>query len=593
MKKESNIFMKEFDKNAYFAAFDVMQSCVVFFDKNLRVLYANPFFAEFSGLSVSAIKGCKFNDIFQIDYNKINQICNKLKSNYHEEIDNYLHTKNNTKIFIKLFFKMIMLKTDKIYLCSFRDINREKKLEYELIESKRMLNTLMSNVSGMVYRCHNDRDWTMEFVSEGCEKLTGYSSKQLTNGSITFRKIIHPEDIDDNWYEIQKALASNKPYRTVFRVITASGDEKWVLEQGVGIYNKSNKLKFLEGFLTDVTEQKKLENRLLWENKVLRSKVNQTSINLGNIIGQSDAMQQVYNLIIQAAASKAPVIVYGESGTGKELVAKAIHELSERRDSAFVAVNCAAIPENLIESEFFGYKKGAFSGASSNKPGYMELANNGTLFLDEIGEISTYMQAKLLRALEGSGYIPIGGSKPKIPDIRIISATNRDLLQLVKDGLFRKDFFYRINVLPIELPPLRERRADILLLISHFIKKFSKNENRDLLPLNLINMLQNYNWPGNVRELQNVIQRYITTGKVAFIEKYSDEKNLRNINKIENDEKVATIENSLKQSIDEYEKRAIQNTLTRYNWHRGKTSIALGIDYRTLTRKIKKYELDA
>ena len=229
-------------------------------------------------------------------------------------------------------------------------------------------------------------------------------------------------------------------------------------------------------------------------------------------------MQAIYEQIINAASSDATVIIYGEPGTGKELVAHAIHDMSERRQERFVPVHCGAIPENLIESEFFGYVKGAFSGAGTDTQGYIDFAHQGTLFLDEIGEIGPHMQVKLLRVIEGGGYTPIGSNQVRQSDIRIIAATNRDMKERMESRRMRKDFFYRIHILPIYLPPLKQRKDDLPLLIDHFMMLYGGKKN--LPPINdrMMAQLMAYDWPGNVRELQNVIIRYSHSQKIELME---------------------------------------------------------------------------
>ena len=228
-------------------------------------------------------------------------------------------------------------------------------------------------------------------------------------------------------------------------------------------------------------------------------------------------MQQVYELILQAAATDVNVILYGESGTGKELVSKAIHEASDRKEQIFFPVNLGALPENLIESEFFGHKKGAFTGATLDKLGYLDLTDQGTLFLDELGEIDLNTQAKLLRALEGGGFTPVGGTTVKQSDVRIIAATNRDLLEQVREGLVREDFFYRVHVLPISLPSLRERKEDIPLLVDHFLKRYEYQEKGPPITGHVLESMMAYDWPGNVRELQNTLHRYVTLKRLDFL----------------------------------------------------------------------------
>jgi transcriptional regulator with PAS, ATPase and Fis domain len=309
----------------------------------------------------------------------------------------------------------------------------------------------------------------------------------------------------------------------------------------------------------------------------------------GKIVGQSPAMQQVYEHILNAGATDATVVIYGEPGTGKELVANAIHDMSERRNNRFVPVHCGAIPENLVESEFFGYKKGAFSGAMTDKAGYLEYADEGTMFLDEVGEISLHMQVKLLRVIEGGGYTPVGSNQVKTSNVRIIAATNRNLKLLVRNGVMREDFFYRVHILPIHIPPLRERKEDMQLLITHFMGLYAGK--RKILPLTRKSMekLYHYDWPGNVRELQNVIVRYCNqkkidlTGASAKPEAPPDQMSFPS--------QEGTTVKDLGTMLATYEKLLILTTLNQYQWHRQRVASALNIDRKTLFNKMKRYGL--
>jgi transcriptional regulator with PAS, ATPase and Fis domain len=291
-------------------------------------------------------------------------------------------------------------------------------------------------------------------------------------------------------------------------------------------------------------------------------------------------MQRVYELILKAANSDASGVIFGESGTGKELVAKAIHRLSPRAEKPFVAVNCGAIPEQLAESEFFGHKKGAFTGAHTDKHGYLYVANGGTLFLDEVGELDVNIQVKFLRAFETGEYSPIGDTKTYTSDFRLISATNKDLAQLVAEGKMREDFYYRISVIPIYIPPLRERKEDIPLLVEHFLRIYSKGKHPPSLPAKYMDLLMNYDWPGNVRELQGMIQRYLSTGSFQFLgNKSSDFSDETDYSKL----------GTLKSAVSEFEKRLILKALEENRWHKGKVASLLGIDPKTLYRKMKRY----
>lgn len=310
-------------------------------------------------------------------------------------------------------------------------------------------------------------------------------------------------------------------------------------------------------------------------------------VDSNKIIGKSMAMREIFEQISTAATTSANIIIYGESGTGKELIANAIHNISNRCESEFVAVNCGAISEQLVESEFFGYKKGAFTGADIDKPGFLDRANRGTLFLDEVGEVSINIQVKLLRTIEGYGFSPVGSAETKKTDMRIIAATNRNLMALVKKGLMRDDFFYRIHIVPIHIPPLRNRKEDILPLADHFLEVNSKQGEKPVLPAGDIEKLLAYNWPGNVRELQNVMLRYVALRKLDLLGETSHEKNFPG--EIIEQHQAQGLDLRLNVAI--FEKQHILEALGTYQWNRNEVATALNISRKTLFRKMKAYGL--
>ncbi|PIE61909.1 MAG: Fis family transcriptional regulator [Desulfobacterales bacterium] len=267
------------------------------------------------------------------------------------------------------------------------------------------------------------------------------------------------------------------------------------------------------------TIAKALELKTLEQEKAHRFSELKSNIHFGKIIGNSTGMQAIYKRIQQIGPTKTNVLITGESGTGKELIARAIHDNSDRRDQPFVVVNCGGIPDTLMESEFFGHVKGSFTGAVADKQGLFEAANNGTIFLDEIGELSTLLQVKLLRAVQETRIKPVGGTREIDVDIRIISATNKKLEQEVIDGNFREDLFFRLNVIPIKVPPLRHRKGDIELLATHFVAKYSKRLGKDIVKLSsyAIDFLNKYSFPGNVRELENLIERSVALSSTNII----------------------------------------------------------------------------
>ena len=352
----------------------------------------------------------------------------------------------------------------------------------------------------------------------------------------------------------------------------------------------TRKLLHLDGFIEDVTvarlrerEIKDQAERLTRENTRLRASIRER-FRLGDIIGISPPMQQVYESVVQAAATNVSVIVYGESGTGKELVARAIHDLSPRSGADFVPVNCGAIPEHLLESEFFGHRKGAFTGASADTHGYLDIANGGSLFLDEVAELSPDMQVKLLRAIEGGGYFPVGDNRARHSDFRVIAATHRNLRELVKSSRMREDFFFRIHIIPITLPPLRERREDIPLLVDHYLRRFAGNQLPTRLSSNVMESLYRYDWPGNVRELQNVLRRYLAIKRLDFIDSRLPPGPGETPVTVEPSERLAD-------AMNRFERTVVEKCLEHHRWHRGRTAAALGIDRKTLFVKMRAHEL--
>jgi DNA-binding NtrC family response regulator len=329
------------------------------------------------------------------------------------------------------------------------------------------------------------------------------------------------------------------------------------------------------------------KKQLIKENQSLRTQLEMTQPST-SLIGSSPKMLAVYKSIANVAHSKSTVLISGESGTGKELVAKQIHFNSPRRDRSFLAINCGALTETLLESELFGYQKGAFTGAATDKIGLFEEADKGTLFLDEIGDTTPAMQVKLLRALQEQEIKRVGGVKNIKVDVRVIAATNRGLEQMVQDGKFREDLLYRLSVITIQLPPLRERREDIPALISHFMNKHLPDEKtRPAISQEVIDALANYSWPGNVRELENTIERLcqFCKGGIITIEDLPPNMNT----------KVRFRHRQLFEDmpvLDELERRYLMHVLERTKYNRTQAADILGINRRTLYRMAERFGID-
>jgi Nif-specific regulatory protein len=314
---------------------------------------------------------------------------------------------------------------------------------------------------------------------------------------------------------------------------------------------------------------------LLEENRILKVQL-RSERKIPLLVGESFVMHQLNTLIHKVAKTDATVLILGESGTGKELVARAIHQLSPRQPKPFLAQFCGSIPDTLLESELFGYKKGAFTGASSDKKGLFEVAHTGTFFLDEIADISIALQAKLLRVLQNKEIIRLGDTQPIKIDVRIVTATNKELNQLVKENKFREDLFYRLNVFPISIPPLRERRGDIPILVNHFIKQYSSLDIG--VEAQAMKKLENFHWPGNVRQLENVLQRALILCDSQMI--------MPEHIHVEETEDINTFSGSL----EDFERMLLLRRLKEFNGNRTQTAKSLGVSVRWIQMKLKEID---
>ena len=322
--------------------------------------------------------------------------------------------------------------------------------------------------------------------------------------------VAHPDDLENLQAGISEALSKGTAFAMETRMRRHDGEYRWFLYHINPLRDEQQRIVRWCGTRIDVDDRKRGEDRTLRENLVLREEIEQVSM-FEEIVGASPAIQKVLARVAKVAATESTVLITGETGTGKELIARAIHKRSSRASRAFVSVNCAAIPRDLIASELFGHEKGAFTGALQRRLGRFELADGGTLFLDEVGELPAETQVALLRVLQEREFERMGGGRPIRTDVRVITATNRDLPAAIAAGTFRSDLFYRINVFPVHIPPLRERKSDIRLLIEYFIDRFSSKTGKKIRHIDRrsLDRLQNYPWPGNIRELQNIIERSV------------------------------------------------------------------------------------
>lgn len=387
-------------------------------------------------------------------------------------------------------------------------------------------------------------------------------------------------------FDLLKVIKDISP-ETILIIITAFGSPESAVEaMKLGAFDyiqkpfKNNDIRLV---VKNALDKETLQKDVLLLKKQLKPP------SLENIVGESSVMLDLFSLVSKTAASSANVLITGESGTGKELVAKALHNLSPRKERHFVAINCSAIPENLLESELFGYMKGAFTGAVSNKQGLFELADNGSLFLDEIGEMPFPLQAKLLRVIEGGTFRRVGGISDIQVDVRIISATNKNIKAVVNEKLFREDLYFRLNVLSIKVPSLRERRDDIPLLIEYFLKKHAGDRKR--ISNKAIEALKDYPWKGNVRELENIIERVILLTDNELI----DADNLPEEIRLASLAEATTMPSggvNLEKLINDIEKDYLLKALEKTNGVKTDAAKLLNLSFRSFRHRLKKYGID-
>src|SRR3982075_3308201 len=336
-----------------------------------------------------------------------------------------------------------------------------------------------------------------------------------------YRAPVHPDDAAQMYAKRQEGLTKGIPFETELRSRRRDGEYRWFLWRYVPVRDEQDQIVRWYVTGTDIDDRKRAEDRMRNETLALREDIDRASM-FEEIVGSSQALQRVLTQVAKVANTDATVLILGETGTGKELVARAVHKRSRRAGGAFIRVNCAAIPPSLIASELFGHEKGAFTGALQRRLGRFEAADGGTIFLDEIGELPAESQVALLRVLQEREFERVGSSKPIAVDVRVLAATNRDLKAAVTRGAFREDLFYRLNVFPIEIPPLRERVDDIPLLVEYLLGRYAKKAGKRIRHIRkkTLELFQAYDWPGNIRELQNVVERAVILcdGETFFVD---------------------------------------------------------------------------
>ena len=397
---------------------------------------------------------------------------------------------------------------------------------------------------------------------------------------------------NEDGVEVLEKIKQSRPNVIVIMMTAYGSIESSISAIKAGAYSYLTKpldLEQLQLTIAQTLEVRRMNEEILYLSDELSS-----HRNFQRIIGESSAMQGVYARINQLKDVDASVLITGESGTGKELVARAIHEEGGRKNERFVVVNCAAIPENLLELEFFGYKRGAFTGAEQDRKGKLELADKGTIFLDEIGDMPLNLQGKLLRALQEKEITPVGSTEVRHVDVRVISATNRNLRELISQQAFRKDLYYRLNVVEIQVPALRERIEDVPLLCKHFLKQYAKEMNRTEpgLTAEVLDALMRYPYPGNVRELANILEHAVIVSEGSTVDVKDFPRDISRLPQIQAEREKYIDEYLSSVTLKEMERRAIAATLKKYGGIRKKTNVSLGISPHCLLNKINEYGIE-
>jgi PAS domain S-box-containing protein len=406
------------------------------------------------------------------------------------------------------------------------DIDDRKRAEGELAKafeekakSEAELRTIIDAIPQLIVALGSDGNCL--YANQALLEYTGVTREEMKSGN--FGEVFHPEDFDKVHVNRAAALSRGVPFEHELRVRRSrDGQYRWFLVQYNPLRDERAEITRWYATGTDIDDRKQAEEKTLQQNVVLREQIDQVFM-FEEIVGSSPALKAVLSSIVKVAPTDSTVLITGETGTGKELIARAIHKASQRAGQAFISVNCAAIPPSLIATELFGHEKGAFTGALQQRQGRFELAHSGTIFLDEIGELPAETQIALLRVLQERQFERVGGTRVIATDVRIITATNRDLAGAITSGTFRSDLFYRLNVFPIHVPSLRDRREDIPMLVEYFVKRYAEKARKqiDKIDKNTLKLCQSYHWPGNIRELQNIVERSVIlcTGDTFRIEK--------------------------------------------------------------------------
>jgi formate hydrogenlyase transcriptional activator len=469
------------------------------------------------------------------------------------------------------------------------DIENLKQAEEKLRQDERELRQLMDFLPQHVLVL--DAEGTLVQANQTMLDYSGRTLGEMRDAGTQERikRDLHPDDADRVANERRSGISKGVPFEIEKRMLGRDGQFRWFLFRYKPVRNEDGRIVRWFATATDIDDRKQTEYRMSNENLALREEMDRSSM-FEDIVGSSEALRKVLRQVDKVAASDSTVLVLGETGTGKELIARAIHKRSRRAERAFIGVNCAAIPPSLIASELFGHEKGAFTGATQRRMGRFESANGGTIFLDEVGDLPVEIQIALLRVLQEREIERVGSNRPIPVDVRVVAATHRDLTALVAEGKFRQDLLYRLNVVPIQMPSLREREADIPLLVEYFIDRFGKRAGKKFRTIDkkFLKAFQAYGWPGNVRELQNIIERAVILSEDDNLT--VDETWLKR-EPAQNPARPRALDIALVRQEKEMIEAALAETQGRISGPTG-AAAKLGLPARTLDSKIKRLKIN-
>jgi len=505
---------RRYSDERYRIVVETASDAIVSIDENSVILFVNPATSKIFGYDASELIGQPLTTLMPDYMRELHTVGFKRYLDIARRHINWQGTelialrKNSEEFPVEVSFGELAINGRRLFTGFIRDITERKRAEEKIRQSEMELRQILDFAPQYLAVLGPDRDRDRLFVNKAMLNYFGFTLEEWR--SCHRRKYYHPDDWERVASETQSEFLSCLPHEYEARFLRKDGQYRWFLIRWSPLRDEQGRVTHWYTAATDIQDRKEAEQRLQDENVALREEIDKASM-FEEIVGISPALHAVLSRVSKVAPTDSTVLVTGETGTGKELVARAIHRRSHRSSRAFVSVNCAAIPRDLIASELFGHEKGAFTGATQRRLGRFELAEGGTIFLDEVGELPAETQIALLRVLQEHEFGRVGGTGSIRTNVRVIAATNRDLEAAIAAGSFRSDLFYRLNVFPMEVPPLRERQEDIPVLVEYFIDRYASKAGKSIRGVNKksLELLQSYPWPGNVRELQNVIERSV------------------------------------------------------------------------------------